>query len=113
MRRDSGGVSVNDAILHVVQHGLPFGGVGPSGMGHYHGKEGFEAFSKLRPVFGGEYAAINSTIQELVPARYRGHLDLMINGSFWVGRGARRGGRGRAAQSGAAQSRSSDGGSPS
>ena len=34
---------------------------------------------------GGEYAAINSTIQELIPARYRGHLDLMINGSFWVG----------------------------
>ena len=34
---------------------------------------------------GGEYAAINSTIQELIPARYRGHIDLMINGSFWVG----------------------------
>jgi MFS family permease len=34
---------------------------------------------------GGEYAAINSTIQELIPARYRGQLDLMINGSFWVG----------------------------
>ena len=34
---------------------------------------------------GGEYAAINSTIQELIPARFRGHLDLMINGSFWVG----------------------------
>src|SRR4029077_11614415 len=33
---------------------------------------------------GGEYAAINSTIQELIPARYRGHIDLMINGSFWV-----------------------------
>ncbi len=34
---------------------------------------------------GGEYAAINSTIQELIPARFRGRLDLMINGSFWVG----------------------------
>ena len=34
---------------------------------------------------GGEYAAINSTIQELIPARYRGHMDLMINGSFWIG----------------------------
>ena len=34
---------------------------------------------------GGEYSAINSTIQELVPARFRGHIDLMINGSFWVG----------------------------
>src|SRR5437868_2322530 len=34
---------------------------------------------------GGEYTAINSTIQELVPARYRGFTDLVINGSFWVG----------------------------
>lgn len=47
----SGGVSVNDALFHVGQHDLPFGGVGASGMGHYHGREGFETFSKLRPVF--------------------------------------------------------------
>jgi coniferyl-aldehyde dehydrogenase len=47
----SGGVSVNDALLHVGQHDLPFGGIGESGMGHYHGREGFETFSKLRPVF--------------------------------------------------------------
>jgi coniferyl-aldehyde dehydrogenase len=47
----SGGVSVNDALFHVAQHDLPFGGVGASGMGHYHGYEGFLTFSKLRPVF--------------------------------------------------------------
>ena len=47
----SGGVSVNDALWHVGQHDLPFGGVGASGMGHYHGVEGFATFSKLRPVF--------------------------------------------------------------
>ena len=47
----SGGVSVNEALLHVGQHDLPFGGVGSSGMGHYHGREGFITFSKLRPVF--------------------------------------------------------------
>lgn len=47
----SGGVSVNDAMLHLGQHHLPFGGVGDSGMGHYHGREGFVTFSKLRPVF--------------------------------------------------------------
>jgi coniferyl-aldehyde dehydrogenase len=47
----SGGVSVNDALWHVGQHDLPFGGVGASGMGHYHGVEGFLTFSKLRPVF--------------------------------------------------------------
>ena len=34
---------------------------------------------------GGEYAAINSAIQELIPARYRGRTDLAVNGSFWVG----------------------------
>lgn len=47
----SGGVTVNDALYHVAQHDLPFGGVGASGMGHYHGREGFETFSKMRPVF--------------------------------------------------------------
>lgn len=47
----SGGVSVNDALFHVGQHDLPFGGVGDSGMGHYHGYEGFVTFSKMRPVF--------------------------------------------------------------
>jgi coniferyl-aldehyde dehydrogenase len=47
----SGGVTVNDALLHVGQDDLPFGGVGESGMGHYHGEEGFHTFSKLRPIF--------------------------------------------------------------
>jgi coniferyl-aldehyde dehydrogenase len=49
----SGGVTVNDALLHVGQDDLPFGGIGESGMGHYHGYEGFATFSKLRPVFHG------------------------------------------------------------
>lgn len=47
----SGGVSVNTALLHVAQHDMPFGGVGASGMGHYHGWEGFQTFSKMRPVY--------------------------------------------------------------
>jgi coniferyl-aldehyde dehydrogenase len=47
----AGGVTLNDTILHIVQAELPFGGVGPSGMGSYHGKAGFDAFSKLKPVF--------------------------------------------------------------
>jgi coniferyl-aldehyde dehydrogenase len=42
---------VNEAIVQAGQHDLPFGGVGASGMGHYHGHEGFLTFSKLRPVF--------------------------------------------------------------
>jgi coniferyl-aldehyde dehydrogenase len=47
----SGGVSVNNCMLHVAQHDMPFGGIGASGMGQYHGHEGFLEFSKLRPVF--------------------------------------------------------------
>ncbi len=47
----SGGVSINDCAMHVAQHDLPFGGIGNSGMGQYHGYEGFSEFSKLRPVF--------------------------------------------------------------
>lgn len=47
----SGGVTINNCILHVAQHDLPFGGIGASGMGQYHGYEGFLEVSKLRPVF--------------------------------------------------------------
>lgn len=47
----SGGVTVNDTLLHIAQEGLPFGGVGPSGQGHYHGEFGFRQFSKEKPVF--------------------------------------------------------------
>jgi coniferyl-aldehyde dehydrogenase len=47
----SGGVSVNDVIFHVAQEELPFGGVGPSGMGSYHGVDGFRAFSHAKAVY--------------------------------------------------------------
>jgi coniferyl-aldehyde dehydrogenase len=47
----AGGVSINDTLLHIAVEDLPFGGVGPSGMGQYHGREGFDTFSKLKPVF--------------------------------------------------------------
>lgn len=47
----AGGVTINDTILHIAQDHLPFGGVGHSGMGHYHGREGFETFSKKKAVF--------------------------------------------------------------
>jgi aldehyde dehydrogenase (NAD+)/coniferyl-aldehyde dehydrogenase len=50
-RTVSGGVTVNNTSFHVAQEDLPFGGVGPSGMGHYHGQAGFDTFSKLKPVF--------------------------------------------------------------
>ncbi len=47
----SGGVSVNDVVMHVAQEDLPFGGVGPAGMGAYHGYDGFREFSHRRAVF--------------------------------------------------------------
>lgn len=71
----SGGVTVNDALFHVAQHDLPFGGVGPSGMGHYHGYEGFVSFSKLRPVF---YQAKRNAMSLLAPP-YGKLADRMLN----------------------------------
>ncbi len=55
----SGGATINDCIFHLAQHNLPFGGVGPSGMGAYHGFDGFVTFSKKKGVFiqgfGGQF----------------------------------------------------------
>jgi coniferyl-aldehyde dehydrogenase len=55
----SGGVSINETVLHVAQDDLPFGGVGSSGMGHYHAREGFDSFTKKKPVF--RQARVNTT----------------------------------------------------
>ncbi|WP_156904878.1 coniferyl aldehyde dehydrogenase [Ferrimonas senticii] len=46
----SGGVSLNDTVVHVAADDAPFGGIGPSGMGHYHGIEGFRTFSHAKTV---------------------------------------------------------------
>ena len=63
-RTIAGGVTVNDTVLHIAQSKLPFGGVGPSGMGHYHGHEGFLTFSKQKPVL---YQAHFSSMKVLRP----------------------------------------------
>ena len=47
----SGGLCVNEVIMHVAQHDLPFGGVGDSGTGAYHGKAGFDRLSHMKPIF--------------------------------------------------------------
>ncbi len=47
----AGGVCINDTLMHVAQDDMPFGGVGTSGMGHYHGEEGFRTFSNAKGVF--------------------------------------------------------------
>jgi len=67
-RTRSGGVTVNDCMLHVAQDDLPFGGIGPSGMGQYHGVEGFRTFSKARPIF--RQARFN-TLPLLAPPYWR------------------------------------------
>ena len=50
-RTTSGGVCINDVIMHVMQEDLPFGGVGPSGMGAYHGEDGFRRFSHAKSIY--------------------------------------------------------------
>ena len=70
----SGGVCLNDTLLHVAQDDMPFGGIGPSGMGHYHGHEGFLTFSKAKAVFAKQrfnaarmiYPPYGKAIQKLV-----------------------------------------------
>ncbi|MBP3483412.1 MAG: aldehyde dehydrogenase [Alistipes sp.] len=49
-RTSSGGACINDTIMHIANENVPFGGVGNSGMGHYHGRDSFDAFSHRRPV---------------------------------------------------------------
>ncbi|XP_022850277.1 aldehyde dehydrogenase-like [Olea europaea var. sylvestris] len=59
----AGGLVVNDTILHLAEHSLPFGGVGESGMGAYHGKFSFDAFSHKKAVLQRSFAGD-------IPARY-------------------------------------------
>ena len=76
----SGSVGVNEAIVQVGQHDLPFGGVGASGMGHYHGHEGFLAFSKLRPVFQqGRFSSIQLALLPPYGKRAKRALDWMFS----------------------------------
>jgi len=70
----AGGVTINDTMLHFAQEDLPFGGIGPSGMGHYHGKEGFDQFTKKKPVF--YQARVNGTA--LMRPPYGKALDLVL-----------------------------------
>ena len=58
-RTRSGTVAINDTVMQIASHHLPFGGVGTSGMGSYHGKKSFETFSNMRPVL------VKSTILDI------------------------------------------------
>jgi coniferyl-aldehyde dehydrogenase len=59
----SGGVCINDCVLQVAQDDLPFGGIGASGMGRYHGPEGFKTFSNVRSVFRQSRLSATSMLQ--------------------------------------------------
>lgn len=59
----SGGACINDTIMHISNENIPFGGVGNSGMGHYHGRLSFEAFSHQR-------AVVKTTTLFDLPLRY-------------------------------------------
>ena len=63
-RTSSGGVTINDVLGHIQQEDLPFGGVGPSGIGSYHGEEGFKTFSNAKAV----YKQIGSRFDRLLSA---------------------------------------------
>ncbi|HEY8327085.1 MAG TPA: coniferyl aldehyde dehydrogenase [Rhodanobacter sp.] len=77
-RTHAGGVSVNDTLYHIAQHDLPFGGVGASGMGGYHGEAGFRTFSHLKPVF--RQARFNGAglLNPPYGARFRRMLALLL-----------------------------------
>jgi coniferyl-aldehyde dehydrogenase len=70
----AGGVTVNDTLMHFGAQGLPFGGIGPSGMGAIHGQAGFETFSKLLPVFEQRRLAVTDWLRP----PYRGWIDRAI-----------------------------------
>ncbi|MBZ8138466.1 coniferyl aldehyde dehydrogenase [Rubrivivax gelatinosus] len=75
----SGGVALNDTLLQVAQEGLPFGGVGASGMGAYHGEYGFRQFSKDKPVF--EQSALAQT--GLIAPPYKPSIHRLLD---WITR---------------------------
>lgn len=73
----SGGVALNDVMLQYLQVDLPFGGVGSSGFGKYHGREGFETFSHLKPIFHQRGFGNFTGLKTLYPP-YGGLADRMI-----------------------------------
>jgi len=76
-RTVSGGVTVNNTGFHAVQEDLPFGGVGPSGMGEYHGRAGFDRFSKLKPVFFDGRLSASSLLAPPYGRKFRAILRLL------------------------------------
>lgn len=77
-RTHSGGVTINDCIYHLGQHNLPFGGVGASGMGQYHGFDGFQTFSKKRGVMVQRRLATTALFRPPFGARKKRLVDALL-----------------------------------
>ncbi|MEO9968299.1 MAG: coniferyl aldehyde dehydrogenase [Hyphomonadaceae bacterium] len=74
----SGGVTVNDVIFHIAQEDLPFGGVGPSGMGCYHGKDGFLEFSHKKAVYTQTASELLAIVRPPYGEKFRKQIGGMI-----------------------------------
>jgi coniferyl-aldehyde dehydrogenase len=74
-RTTSGGVTVNDVVMHVAMEDLPFGGVGPSGMGAYHGVDGFKTFSHAKAVFNQAKSDITAMMRPPYGPKFQKMLD--------------------------------------
>jgi coniferyl-aldehyde dehydrogenase len=74
----SGGVTINDTLWHLAQESQPFGGVGTSGIGSYHGEWGFQTFSKLKPVF--EQHSVNAKALTLFHPPYGKTFETLLKG---------------------------------
>ncbi len=74
----SGGMCINESVFHVAADDAPFGGIGPSGMGHYHGKEGFLTFSKAKTILSR--GKINTA--KLVTPPYGGWIQKLMLAFF-------------------------------
>ncbi|KAG6408325.1 hypothetical protein SASPL_131330 [Salvia splendens] len=78
----AGGMIINDTILHFLEPGLPFGGVGESGMGAYHGKFSFDAFSHKKPVLKRSFAIdISARYPPYTPGKRR-FLSAVVQGNL-------------------------------
>ncbi len=73
----SGGVCINETLFHVAVDDIPFGGVGPSGMGHYHGYEGFLTFSQAKGILSkGKFSS-----SKLIFPPYNKWINKLI---YWI-----------------------------
>ncbi|XP_042010050.1 aldehyde dehydrogenase-like [Salvia splendens] len=78
----AGGMIINDTILHFIEPGLPFGGVGESGMGAYHGKFSFDAFSHKKPVLKRSFAIdLSARYPPYTPGKRR-FLSAVVQGNL-------------------------------